>query len=494
MLQFHSSLDAAIKGRDVVIYVAPESHYKKKTAEKIFADKHWRLLKTVVQDTEIGARGGSFSSYTGEKNPERIVAAVLPNSVSRHNSMTRKEFIYQKTKELEGAENPVVIMGLDSADHYPAAAHAVARHLLYAKRKGKKKHRPTFHIIAVDAQGKVIPANDKVEEAAISTAWVCEIVDTPPSDLNPKTFAAEIKQLASSLSHVSVKEFVGEKLRNERLMGIYSVGKAAVEEPRMLVLDYKPRQAKRTFVLCGKGVTYDTGGLSLKISGAMVGMKGDMGGAAAVIGAFRTLVQTDFPERVVAVVGLVENAIGPTSFKNDDIITFHSGKTVEINNTDAEGRLVLADCVSYAVRNYKPEVVLDAATLTGAQMVSTGYLHAAFMTNDDALETTALQAGRDTGDMVCALPFAPEIFQEEFSSDLADMKNSVKNRMNAQSSCAAQFIYSHIDDCDVSWGHIDLAGPASSPKGLGTGYGVLLMSEILNRYAHSKGKTKRKNK
>lgn len=489
MLQFYSSLDAALKGRDVCIYVAPEAHYNKKNAEKIFSD-HWRLLKNAVADVDVGSRGNSFASYTGVESPEQIVAAVLPNSVSRNNTMTRKEFIYQKTKELEGADNPVVVIGLDSAEHYPAAAHAIARHLMYAKRKGNKKHRPTFHVIAIDAQGKVIEADDKVEEAARSIAWACEIVDTPPTEMNPKTFSAEIKQLAGSLTNVSVKEFVGEKLKSEGLMGVYSVGKAAVDEPRMLVLDYKPKQAKRCFALCGKGVTYDTGGLSLKISGAMVGMKTDLGGAAAVIGAFRTLVQTDFPERVVAVVGLVENAIGPTAFKNDDIITFHSGKTVEINNTDAEGRLVLADCVSYVTRNYQPEVVLDAATLTGAQMVATGYLHAGFITNDDKLEDVALTVGRETGDMVTSLPFAPEIFQEEFSSELADMRNSVKNRSNAQPSCAAQFIYSHIDDCDVAWGHIDLAGPSSSPKGLGTGYGVLLMSEILNRYARG-AKSKR---
>lgn len=489
MLQFHSTLDAALKGRDVCIYVAPEAHYKKKTAEKIFSS-HWRLLKKAVADADVGARGSSYATYTGEESPEQIVAAILPDTVSRSNSITRKEFIFQKTKELEGAENPVVVIGLDSADHYAPAAHAVARHLLYAKRKGGKKHRPTFHVIAVDAQGKVIEANEKVEEAARSAAWTCEIVDTPPTDMNPKTFAAEIKQLADALPHVTVKEFVGDKLKSEGLMGVYSVGKAAVDEPRMLVLDYKPKEAKRCFALCGKGVTYDTGGLSLKISGAMVGMKSDLGGAAAVIGAFRTLVKTDFPERVVAVVGLVENAIGPAAFKNDDIITFHSGKTVEINNTDAEGRLVLADCVSYATRNYHPEVLLDAATLTGAQMVATGYLHAGFVTNNDKLEEVAIRVGKETGDMVAPLPFAPEFFKEEFSSDLADMKNSVKSRMNAQASCAAQFIYNHIEDCDVVWGHIDLAGPATTPKGLGTGYGVLLMSEIMNSYARG-SKSKR---
>ena len=195
----------------------------------------------------------------------------------------------------------------------------------------------------------------------------------------------------------------------------------------------------------------------------------------------KSLVESKSKKRVIAIVGLVENAIGPESYKNDDIIKMYSGKTVEINNTDAEGRLVLADCVAYAMKKYKPSLIMDAATLTGAQLVATGLLHAGIVTNEDKTESLAMKAGKASGDLVSPLPFAPEIFQAEFKSHVADMRNSVKNRMNAQSSCAAQFIFTHIEDINPNWLHIDLAGPSFN-GGIGTGYGVGLMTEIVERF------------
>jgi leucyl aminopeptidase len=137
----------------------------------------------------------------------------------------------------------------------------------------------------------------------------------------------------------------------------------------------------------------------------------------------------------------------------DDILTLHSKKTVEINNTDAEGRLLLADGTSYAARELGADVVLDAATLTGAQLIATGDLHGAVVSNDEELERILVEAGRTTGDLTHPLPFAPELYKPEFKTPYADMRNSVKNRNNAQSSCAAQFVYWHIEDLDVRWGH-----------------------------------------
>jgi probable aminopeptidase NPEPL1 len=209
-------------------------------------------------------------------------------------------------------------------------------------------------------------------------------------------------------------------------------------------------------------------------------MKCDMGGAAAVLGAFRILVAARCQHRVSMVLCVAENAIGPTAYKPDDILTRHSGKTVEINNTDAEGRLVLADGVSWAARELEADIVLDAATLTGAQMVATGLLHAGVVSNDDALERTMIEAGTACGDLAHALPFAPEFYKQEFRSPVADMRNSVANRSNAQASCAAQFVFWHIEDAGVRWGHIDLAGPASL-KDRGTGFGVALLAETVRR-------------
>ena len=273
--------------------------------------------------------------------------------------------------------------------------------------------------------------------------------------------------------------FVGKQLLEKGLGGIHAVGRTAVVEPRLLILDYKPsKKAQRTVAFVGKGVVYDTGGLNIKVGGNMAGMKCDMGGAAAVTGAFLALAKQKVPHRVICLVPLAENAIGPNSYRPDDILTMHSTKTVEINNTDAEGRLLLADGVSYAARVFKPEVVIDAATLTGAQLVATGKRHAAVVSNRGGLEALAVEAGLASGDLTHPLPFAPEFFQAEFKSEIADMKNSVKDRANAQSSCAGQFVYSHMADTDLPWLHVDLAGPAF-PNRRATGFGVALLGELV---------------
>jgi probable aminopeptidase NPEPL1 len=256
------------------------------------------------------------------------------------------------------------------------------------------------------------------------------------------------------------------------------VGRAAIVPPRLLLLEYRPPKARLKVGVIGKGIVYDTGGLSLKPTTGMSGMKADMGGAAAAVAATLALARSGERVHVVCAAALAENAIGPDAYRNDDILTLHSGKTVEINNTDAEGRLLLADALSYVARKHKPAMVMDMATLTGAQLVATGVRHAAVVSNRAGLETLALEVGRSSGDLTWPLPFAPELYQDEFKSKVADMKNSVANRMNAQSSCAAQFVYSHIQDLDLPWLHVDLAGPAFRDE-RATGFGVAFTTQLL---------------
>ncbi|MDF1701846.1 MAG: M17 family metallopeptidase, partial [Planctomycetota bacterium] len=248
--------------------------------------------------------------------------------------------------------------------------------------------------------------------------------------------------------------------------------------PRLLLLRYPPPGAKRLAGLIGKGIVYDTGGLSLKNANGMFGMKMDMGGAAGVVGAALALAAGGHKQGFICAAALAENAIGPDAYRPSDILDMHSGKTVEINNTDAEGRLVLADALSYVARTYKPEVLIDMATLTGAQLVATGWRHASIVSNRAGLERAAEDAAAVTGDLVHAMPFAPELYQVEFASPVADMRNSVADRMNAQVSCAGQFIYSHISDLDLPWLHVDMAGPAERGA-RATGYGVALGAQLL---------------
>jgi len=211
----------------------------------------------------------------------------------------------------------------------------------------------------------------------------------------------------------------------------------------------------------------------------MAGMKCDMGGAAAVLGAFQAAVAGGFKQNLYAVLCVAENAIGPDAVRPDDIITLFSGKTVEINNTDAEGRLVLGDGLAYAVKNLAADTIVDVATLTGAQMIATGKRHAAVMSNAQELEQSAVQAGRLCGDLVHPLPYCPEFFRSEFKSELADLKNASKDRMNAQTSCAGQFLAEHLGDFNGDWLHVDIAGPSGMGE-RGTGFGVALLHQLFD--------------
>lgn len=481
-MQFVTSLAGAFKDCDTALMIAPNAFFQKKLLESALPGPHWKLLQTPLNNAKPGRIGTTLTTFTGEASPNQVIATILPDIVGRSNSPTRKEWIYKASDCLEKSKNPVVILGLDDANHYRAAVGALARRLRNYQGKTGKPRPESIRIAAINAQGQLIPPPTDLQPLSTSVAWACQMVDTPPTNLNPATMAAEIKQKMATRPHVSYREIVGEDLLKHKMGGIHAVGRAASEAPRMIILDYQPAQFSKTVALIGKGVTFDTGGLCLKGKDAIVGMKMDMGGSAAVLGAFDYLTQSQCPHRVIATVGIVENAIGPTAYKPDDILTMHSGKTVEINNTDAEGRLVLADCLSYICREYQPDLAIEAATLTGAQLTATGLLHSAVVTNLDALESFAVNIGKSTGDLTAPLPFAPEFFEKEFESEVADMKNSVKNRTNAPSSCAAWFIYSHIEDLNIPWIHIDMAGPVVNEKGLGSGYGVMLLAELARRF------------
>jgi len=210
-------------------------------------------------------------------------------------------------------------------------------------------------------------------------------------------------------------------------------------------------------------------------------MKVDMGGSAGILGAFVALAQNGCRVPVHAVLCLAENSVGPLATRPDDIHTLLSGKTVEINNTDAEGRLVLADGCCYAERNLNPSYIIDMATLTGAQGVATGKRFAALYCNDDDLEAGLIAAGKSSGDLCHPMPYAPEFFRKEFASEVADFKNSVACRTNAQVSCAGQFIGNNIEpflEKGGKWCHIDMAYPAIE-KERATGFGVALLFRVV---------------
>ena len=480
-VQFARDAGAALGKADAVLFIAPRSLIRSGWLDKV-CDEPWlgTLAKAAkALDPQRGAL--QVGGHVEGSGPGRAAIAVLPDSVSRHNSPLNPAAIEAAARAsgLMGAKRCAVVLGLADKASYLGAANAVGRSLPLFSRKSGGAPKNTVVFAAADAKGKALSADRWVKESVNAARWAASTVDMPTAELTTAAFVKEARKLVRGLP-VKVTDIAGPKLLEKKLGGIHAVGRTAMVPPRLLILDYNPKGAQTCVALVGKGIVYDTGGLSLKGKTGMPGMKSDMGGAAACTGAFRVLAANAPKTRVVALIPLAENAIGPNAYRNDDILTMHSGKTVEINNTDAEGRIVLADAVSYAARVIKADAIVDAATLTGAQLVTSGLRHASVASNRAGLESLSVSCGLESGDTVHPMLFCPELLQSEFASKVADMKNSVANRANAQAACAAQFIHEHIADLDRPWLHIDLAGPAFI-KGRGTGYGVALISSLVRQ-------------
>jgi probable aminopeptidase NPEPL1 len=482
-LHFARDAKALLKGAHELLLVSP-THLLEPTTmlRPLLGRRVEAIVKDLASDIEPGDRG-CVSTTLGTEGIRWLHVAALPDRLSRYNSPARAESIRHVVAQtgLGHKGKLSVMLVVDDPSHALAAINAVSRALPAYTAKSKEA-QPRLQVLVVDAKGREV-AIDKAARHVIQLArTAAELVDTPPSELDPAALAARARAILGELPGVEVEEIVGDALLERGLQGIARVGQAARTAPRMLVASWNPGRAPHHVALVGKGVTFDTGGLHIKARGAMEGMKADMGGAAAMLGAFAALVAGGCNQRLTLVLCMAENAVSGASYKPDDILRMHSGKTVEINNTDAEGRLLLADGVSWAARELEADVIIDAATLTGAQLVATGLVHAAVVSNDEGLERLAVEAGRHSGDLCHPLPFAPELYRHELASPVADLRNSVANRNNAQTSCAAQFIYEHIADAPRAktrrWCHIDLAGPAF-PKDRGTGFGVALVAQLV---------------
>ncbi|XP_065827111.1 probable aminopeptidase NPEPL1 [Oscarella lobularis] len=419
--------------------------------------------------------------------------AGLPPYATRHNSDARPHALaraVQSTLGAVGGDRDEIIVVVCEKRNAFASASAIARvYPKYSAKSGKQKKTKTVTIDFVFVgEGDDAPLSEDeakvMSSAAEGIRLAAQMVDTPCNLMHTDIFLDHVRAVGDKV-HIKPVIIQGEDLVKHGFGGIYGVGKAAVHAPALAILSHTPKGATKTIAWVGKGIVYDTGGLSIKDKLHMPGMKRDCGGAAAILGAFQAAVTEGFSENLHAVFCLAENAVGPEATRPDDIHTFYSGKTVEINNTDAEGRLVLGDGVAYARKDLKADIVVDMATLTGAQGISTGRYHAGLLTNDGDWETACQYAGRASGDLVFPLPYTPEFHFAEFNSSVADMKNSVANRSNAQSSCAGLFINSHLGfDFPGTWIHLDIAAPVYTGE-RATGYGVALLMCLFSSYSKS---------
>lgn len=306
--------------------------------------------------------------------------------------------------------------------------------------------------------------------------YIRDLVNRPANEVNPAYLAREAEKL-KKLMRVKVMDV--KELKQKGFGGILAVGSGSANEPKLITLEYNPN-ARKSIALVGKGITFDSGGLSLKPPRYMETMKQDMAGAAVVLGVCKIAAELKLNVHIIGVIPACENMPGPKSYRPDDIIKFFNGKTAEINNTDAEGRVILADGLAYA-ETFKPQRIIDLATLTGACVVALGYWATGLMTKDDLLAKELTQAGEETGDRVWRLPLWEE-YSENMKSDIADIRNCGRGH-DAGTIEGAVFLSHFVKN--TSWAHLDIAGTAFwneakfyYPKGA-TGAGVRLLVKYL---------------
>ena len=347
--------------------------------------------------------------------------------------------------------------------------------------KDKQKPTLTSVIIVGGGEGAQKRYEDRYAAVVEGVSLTRELVTEPANIIYPETFVERVEASieGSGLEMQVLGRDEMEKLGMGALLG---VAQGSVREPKLLVLKWsggKTGEAPIAFI--GKGVTFDTGGISIKPALGMESMKWDMGGAGAVAGAMKALALRKAKANVVGVCGLVENMPDGNAQRPGDVVTTMSGQTVEVINTDAEGRLVLGDAITWAQKNFQPKIMIDLATLTGAMVVTFGHEYAGIFSNDDKLAANLIKAADESGDKLWRQPLA-EAYDRMIDSPIADMKNV--GPREAGSITAAQFIKRFVDD-GVAWAHLDIAGMAWSDKASATydkgatGYGVRLLDQYI---------------
>ncbi|EQB09129.1 leucyl aminopeptidase [Sphingobium quisquiliarum P25] len=421
-----------------------------------FAEEGGKVVRIVL----LGTGGGGEGDY--EKAGGALAARLLTSGAVH-----------------AAVEFPGGVSGEDAARLAFGALLRSWRIDTYRTRQSEKAKPTLATVTLVGSDGAA--AWEKLSAVADGVAFTRELVSEPANILYPESFVERCRHL----EQLGVKITVLDKAAMAELgMGaLLGVAQGSVREPRLIAMEWDGTggAADKPVVFVGKGVTFDTGGISLKPGAGMEDMKWDMGGAGAVAGAMKALAGRKAKARVVGICGLVENMPDGNAQRPGDIVTSMSGQTIEVINTDAEGRLVLCDVITWAQKTYAPEVIIDLATLTGAMIVALGDQYAGLFANDDGLADDLIAAGKAAGDQLWRFPLS-DAYNKLIDSPIADMKNM--GARYAGSITAAQFIKRFVDD-GVKWAHLDIAGmvwadkPGATWDKGATGYGVRLIDRLV---------------
>lgn len=496
------------KIKDIKADVACSAAFEDQADQKL----HWLntlfkgTLDTLIETNDFkGKANSTVLSYLGPDNrSKRLMVLGLGNSKEVTLEALRKAYATAAKKvnklKLNSAAFEVpdlaLIKSITGASHYEVM-QAICEGVFLTQYNPKKYYTKNDYtpinevIFFTDSPKYTREATEALKDSKI----VCDAVivardleNEPSNFLTPEKFAEYVKK-ASTKAGYSVTVFDEKKISQLNMGCVIGVGKGSINPPRFLILQYfGANKSEKPVVLVGKGVTFDSGGISIKPAQGMDQMKMDMGGAAAVVGAFEAVARLKYKMNLIGLIPAVENMPDANAYKPGDVLKSYSGTTVEIDNTDAEGRLILADALDYAA-NYKPKAVIDVCTLTGAAIICFGHLLAGLMGNDADLKKKIFTAGEKTYERVWELPLYNE-YDKLMKSEIADIKNAGPARQ-AGTIMGGIFLKKFVQD-KYPWAHLDIASVAfnlaesteeyHTPGA--TGYGVRLFTELLKQYSH----------
>ena len=398
-------------------------------------------------------------------------------SIAQQAKFTNRAVTTLAEVEVADADRSVVVQAVVEGVRLGAYEYLTYK----SKKASPAKPAKLAHVVLLGGGGAAVKrAITRGVEIADAVAWARDMVNTPARELPPADFA-KAAQARLRGRKVTVEVLDVPAMRRERLGGVIGVGQGSKQPPRFVKMTYAPRGARGSIALVGKGVIFDSGGLSLKTGTGMETMKTDMAGAAAVIATMSVLAELGVTTKVVGYTPMVENMPSGEAIRPGDVLTFRNGKTAEVLNTDAEGRLILADALALAAEK-KPDLIIDLATLTGACMVALGDKIAGVMSNDEAVSAQVLAAAKRAGEAMWPLPL-PKQYRKLIDSDIADMKN-IGTGGYGGALTAGLFLEEFV--AGVPWAHLDIAGPsrASADDGYtrrgGSGFGVRTLIELIS--------------
>ncbi|MDO5533611.1 MAG: leucyl aminopeptidase [Propionibacteriaceae bacterium] len=459
--------------------------------DKAWSKRHGTSLLASAQSMGAAAKIGTTVVLPG--TPGLVVTGLGGVDVTPEQVRRAAGSAIRTAAKVAGDRTLSVALSLEALE--PEVLRGVAEGALlgaytYAKETQAAPSRP-FSSLTVLSPAK--DAATHVAEAAIVAAAVNRArdwVNTPPNALYPESFADDARALAKE-ARLDVEVLDEKALAKGGFGGILGVGGGSSRPPRLVRISYAPRGATVHLALVGKGITFDTGGLNLKPADGMITMKCDMAGAAAVLAAVRAIADLKLKVKVTAYAAMAENMPSGTAYRPSDVLTMYGGKTVENANSDAEGRIVMADAIVRAGED-APDLIVDIATLTGACLVALGERVGGLMASDDETADDLLDAAEASGEAFWQLP-VPEQMRENLRSEVADLASSGKTRYGGALTAAA-FLQSFVPD-GMRWAHLDIAGPAWNgtapydyvPKG-GTGAGVRTLVSLARSLAQSTGR------